>query len=279
KLQIELASARRGTGRLSRPWSKWWFSPRPIAAFDGGVGDSSTRKSRGLVTQDWRRPLDLAPIGRYQLHEIVTVPNDPALIAEFGTAYLLFEPLDGDAARAEASGRLALAIHAGAPGADGALRGTTGHLRVEQATLDTLLALTEHATEEIYLEVTHTDRAGPAAVSTSPPSDLALPEGAARRFRSQRATTDDRDDRDSTSTSSSSSSTSSSTSRDGGSEPWRAGGGKYAGAGSSGGWDDVVGTRAAMVAGAAVGAAATIASAAAAESSHPDSTQGSGTAY
>lgn len=275
ELQIELSTSRRGTGRLSRPWSTWWFSPRTIAAFDARVGDPPTRNSRGLVTQDWRRPLDLAPAGRYQLHEIVTVPSDPTLIAEFGTAYLLFEPIDGDAARAEASGRLALAIHAGAPGADGELRGTTGHLRVDQHTLDALLALTEHATEEIYLELTHADREGPAPASRSTPADVSLPEGTRRPFHPSRAVTDDRDDRDSGMTSSSSSSTS----RDGGSEPWRAGGGKYAGAGSSGGWDDVVGARSALVAGAVIGAAATIASAAAADGSHPDSTTGSGTAY
>jgi hypothetical protein len=273
-LTAQLPTDGHALGRLTRAWSTWWLSPRPIAA---ALPRGIDRDAR--VVTDWREPLNDVPSGRYELREIVVVPDAAELLSEFGRAYLLFEPLDGDAVAAEAHGRLALAVHAGIEGRDGHMRGTTGHLRVSDATLEELLELVDVATGPIYLDVERQDRDGPAPLSETPAAHLALPEGERRPFvpqssHSDSTTTRDEDD---------------SWRRDDGGrssgEPWRPGGGRFAGAGNAGSWDDLVAARPLAVAAAGASAATVVANSVEAsdrdESStvHADSTTGSPTAY
>lgn len=239
RLTVQLPTRPNSLGRLRRPWSLWWLAPRPISGsvtpIRGPVPGVLQRFPKGEASKgvsDWRCPGTDVPAGLYELREIVTVPPNTRLIAEFGAAYLLFEPLAGEAAEAEAYGRLALAVHGGTPGRDGRLRSTSGHLRVSDDTLAALLKLTERAAESILLEVVREDRAGPAAPSASPAVVLPLPNGVRRRFVPRdrdSAVSDDtwtrtrdpaRDDTPSVAV------------------PWRGLGGALGGAGSSGSWAD-----------------------------------------
>ena len=267
KIWVQLPERGNAAGRLWRPWSKWWFAPRTIAGWASTKPQGDTARTR-----DWRRPQNTIPAGRYALRSIVAVPDDDALRREFGRSYLLFEPVDGPAARAEASGRLALGLHAGELGKDQRVRPTSGHLRVEQATLDALLAKIAEATEEVMLQVVYSNRPVYGALSKTAGANVALPDGPQTRFRPQSVERSERDDRRNDSSSNSSSS-----SGDSG-DKWQPGGGRFGGGGSSGSWDEGAGGRAALAAGVVAGA--TVAGIAlAAEGSHSDATPNSGTAY
>ena len=99
------------------------------------------------------RPYGDPACGTYLLVATDRLAGAPeALRDEIGECQLLFEPSEGDAARAESGGRLLLALHGGRIGADNRLRPTAGGLRVRGHDLEMLLRVLS-SEEEWRLEV------------------------------------------------------------------------------------------------------------------------------
>ena len=102
--------------------------------------DEALARSHGNPARDVLRPYGDPACGTYLLIAIDRLAGAPeALRDEIGECQLLFEPSEGDAARAESSGRLMLALHGGHLGADNRLRASAGGLRVSGRDLETLL--------------------------------------------------------------------------------------------------------------------------------------------
>ena len=108
----------------------------PVAA----RADEALARRHGNPARDVMRPFGDPACGTYLLVATDRLAGAPeALRDEIGECQLLFEPSEGDAARAESGGRLLLALHGGRIGADNRLRATAGGLRVRGHDLEMLL--------------------------------------------------------------------------------------------------------------------------------------------
>ncbi len=102
--------------------------------------DEALAQRHGNPARDVLRPYGDPACGTYLLIAVDRLAGAPeALREEIGECQLLFEPSEGDAARAESGGRLMLALHGGRLGADLRLRASAGGLRVSGGDLETLL--------------------------------------------------------------------------------------------------------------------------------------------
>ena len=102
--------------------------------------DEALARGHDNPARDVLRPYGDPACGTYLLIAIDRLAGAPeALRDEIGECQLLFEPSEGDAARAESSGRLMLALHGGHLGADNRLRASAGGLRVSGHDLETVL--------------------------------------------------------------------------------------------------------------------------------------------
>jgi len=101
--------------------------------------DDALARGHGNPSRDVARPYGDPPCGTYVLIAIDSLAGAPeSLREEAGNWQLLFEPSEGDAARAESGGRLLLGLHGGRLGEDNRLRATAGGLRMSNSDLDTL---------------------------------------------------------------------------------------------------------------------------------------------
>src|SRR5258706_14343963 len=102
--------------------------------------DEALAQRHGNPARDVLRPYGDPACGTYLLIAVDRLAGAPeALRDEIGECQLLFEPSEGDAARAESGGRPMLALHGGRLGADLRLRASAGGLRVSGGDLETLL--------------------------------------------------------------------------------------------------------------------------------------------
>jgi hypothetical protein len=116
----------------------------PIAA----RADDALASRHGNPGHDALRPYGDPACGTYQLIAIDRLAGAPEVLRdELGDCQLLFEPSEGDAARAEAGGRLLLGLHGGRLGADSELRATAGGLRLRNDDLEKLLRAMAGITE------------------------------------------------------------------------------------------------------------------------------------
>jgi hypothetical protein len=101
--------------------------------------DDALARGHGNPSRDAARPYGDPPCGTYVLIAIDSLAAAPeSLREEIGNWQLLFEPSEGDAARAESGGRLLLGLHGGRLGEDNRLRATAGGLRMSNGDLETL---------------------------------------------------------------------------------------------------------------------------------------------
>ena len=108
----------------------------PVAA----RADEALSRSHGNAARDIMRPYGDPACGTYLLVATDRLAGAPETLRdEIGECQLLFEPSEGDAARAESGGRLLLALHGGRLGTDNRLRATAGGLRVRGHDLEMLL--------------------------------------------------------------------------------------------------------------------------------------------
>lgn len=95
-----------------------------------GMVDSAYAAQHNNPTRDPEHLGGVHPFGTYRvLHAIRYTPNDPDYHT-YGPAFLVLDPVDGEALSAKKNGRKGLAIHGGAQTDDGKLRPTYGCLRV-----------------------------------------------------------------------------------------------------------------------------------------------------
>jgi hypothetical protein len=242
-------------------------------------------QQHGNPTGDPLRPFGPVPRGDYSLVALAPTPADG--VAEYGAHLLAFEPQSGPALDAESFGRLVLLAYAGPSGRELRLRRTQGGLRLTVAMVNAIVSKLTPDTELLLrvegLSLTPPPwwafwRARPENVrplSVEPPRFLAPPldeatlaahalrNGRRRRLRRYDPATDTW--RDPTPTTSDS--TSASDTRPGGEHgtPLETGGGRFGGAGATGGWDAAPAQPPGVdSAGRIVGAAAAAAAAAAA---------------
>jgi hypothetical protein len=194
------------------------------------------------------RPCGHPPYGSYLLLRHASAPEGCGI--EYGSDVLLFEARDGSALEAESFGRLALLVYAGPAGRDARMRRTQGGVRLSKAMMGDIAArLGPDGDIDLRIGPLGADRAwwqfwkprhtvqlqplsSEAPHLVAPPLDelsvmAALLQGTQTR-RQQRGGWD-RDD-------GSRFDISASSSTDSGTEPFRGGGGEYAGAGATGSW-------------------------------------------
>ena len=151
-LIVTVPPGRRGCGSLlaSDPEGKDLLGGRISVA---ARADEALARSHGNPARDVMRPYGDPACGTYLLIATDRLAGAPeALRDEIGECQLLFEPSEGDAARAESGGRLMLALHGGRLGTDNRLRATAGGLRVSGRDLETLLRVLS-STDEWRLEL------------------------------------------------------------------------------------------------------------------------------
>lgn len=164
--------------------------------------DDALARSHGNPEHDVLRPYGDPACGTYLLVAIDSLADAPeALRKELGDYQLLFEPSEGDAARAEAGGRLLIGLHGGRIGNDNCLRATAGGLRVRDSDLERIVRAVS-GIEEWSLEVKEDmPRMLPSALSAEPAGVAVDPpvafSGAARRSTERRSGPSTRDDDDS----------------------------------------------------------------------------------
>lgn len=125
---------------LGRDGKEMLASPIMVAA----RADDALARRNGNPARDVMRPYGDPACGTYLLVAIDRLEGAPGpLREELGGCQLLFEPSEGDAAKAEAAGRLLLALHGGRPGADDRIRAGAGGLRVRDRDLEALLRALE----------------------------------------------------------------------------------------------------------------------------------------
>ncbi len=146
----------------------------PIAV--AARSDDALARGHGNPQHDVLRPYGDPACGSYLLIAIDRLAGAPeALRDELGECQLLFEPSEGDAARAEAGGRLLLGLHGGRLGSDQCLRATAGGLRVSNDDLQNLLR-TMSGSSEWRLEIREEGpKMLPSAVSAEPAGPAADP--------------------------------------------------------------------------------------------------------
>lgn len=186
------------------------------------------------------RPWGDACKGLYQLIGSVNVPED--CHAEYGPTLIALEPVGGEALDAEALGRLGIALYAGKPGADGALRRTQGGVRLAPDMMQIILRRLTDGDDLVLDIVAHSSgwwqfwrkkTALPPLSSEAPhfvdaPLDEATLLAEAMRngvSRKSRVSTPDEDDDRRTPDSAS-----------GGGDAFQGQGGTYGGGGASGSW-------------------------------------------
>jgi hypothetical protein len=104
--------------------------------------DEALARGHGNPARDVMRPYGDPACGTYLMIAIDRLAGASESVRdEIGECQLLFEPSEGDAARAESGGRLLLALHGGRMGADNRLRATAGGLRVRDRDLETLVGV------------------------------------------------------------------------------------------------------------------------------------------
>jgi hypothetical protein len=213
------------------------------------VPQSGLGQQHGNPTGDPRRPYGPVPRGAYALAALAPTPADA--VPEYGTHLLAFEPQSGPALEAESFGRLVLLAYAGPSGRDLTLRRTQGGLRLTVAMVNAIVSrLSPDA--ELQLRVEPLDltprpwwafwKPAPENVrplSPEPPRFLVPPldeaamtahvlrQGRRRRLRRYDPDTDRWID---PATSSDSTATAAGT-------PFESGGGRFGGAGATGGWE------------------------------------------
>ena len=102
--------------------------------------DDALARGHGNPSHDVLRPYGDPPCGTYLLIAVDSLAGAPeSLRQEIGDCQILFEPSEGDAARAEAGGRLLLSLHGGRIGRDDCLRATAGGLRVRDRDLENVV--------------------------------------------------------------------------------------------------------------------------------------------
>ena len=169
----------------------------PVAA----RADDGLASRHGNPGHDVLRPYGDPPYGTYQLIAIDRLSGAPDVLRdELGSCQLLFEPSEGDAAKAEAGGRLLLALHGGRLGADHELRATGGGLRVRDDDLQKLLSAMSDIAEWSLEIREESPRMLPSPLSSDPAGAVADPpipfsEEARRAIerRGSRASTSDDD--------------------------------------------------------------------------------------
>ena len=131
--------------------------------------DDALARAHGNPEHDVLRPYGDPPCGTYLLVAIDSLASAPdALRKELGDYQLLFEPSEGDAARAEAGGRLLIGLHGGRIGNDNCLRKTAGGLRVRDSDLERVVRAVS-GIEEWSLEIKEDmPRMLPSALSAEP---------------------------------------------------------------------------------------------------------------
>ena len=240
-------------------------------------------QQHGNPTGDPLRPFGPVPRGDYSLVALAPTPADG--VAEYGAHLLAFEPQSGPALDAESFGRLVLLAYAGPSGRELRLRRTQGGLRltvamvnaiVSKLTPDTDLLLRVEGSLSRHRRGGPSGEHGPRTSGRCPTSHRASWYRRSTKKRWPRTpsgtagagtcvgTIPTRDTwRDPTP----GGSTSASDTRPGGERgtPFETGGGRFGGAGATGGWDaDPARPPGVDSAGRIVGAAATAAAAAAA---------------
>jgi hypothetical protein len=110
-----------------------------VVAEGHGCGSIDARIAKRLKnpSRDPLRPGGHTPSGRYEMRAHGSTPEDAR--AEYGNTLLLFEPVDGDALRAQSYGRLALLVYAGNPGRDMHMKRTQGGVRIDASIMTVLL--------------------------------------------------------------------------------------------------------------------------------------------
>lgn len=107
-----------------------------------GNGDHATAIAHGNSTDDPTRLYGDHPDGDYKVVQVrfYDIPHP-----SYGSAFLLLDPVDGDALTAKNNGRTGLALHAGPLLDDGSLRATHGCNRVDDHPIILLAQLAQQA--------------------------------------------------------------------------------------------------------------------------------------
>jgi hypothetical protein len=144
-LRVPPARDRTATATLSDGLRTLW-SDRAVASVAPEVAGP-----RGNPGGDPLRRFGPPPFGTYGLVGLAPTPAEGE--GEYGSHLLAFEPRSGPALQAESLGRLLLLAYAGPPGGDGLMRRTQGGLRLMPAMMRTLVARLAPDTElELALE-------------------------------------------------------------------------------------------------------------------------------
>jgi hypothetical protein len=203
----------------------------------------------GNPTADPLRPFGPVPHGDYSLAALAPTPAEA--VAEYGSHLLAFEPQSGPALEAESFGRLVLLAYSGPFGRELRLRRTQGGLRLTVAMVNAIVSRLTPDTD-LHLRVEPLSLTRPPwwafwrprplnvrPLSTDPPllvtpplDEAAMAEYVLRHGRRRRLRRYDPD----TETWRDPSPTTSSDSSPGGAT-FEAGGGRFGGAGATGGWD------------------------------------------
>jgi hypothetical protein len=189
-LVIKVPPGRQGSGTLlAFDSSGRQLLRSPIQV--GARADDALARRHGNPARDAMRPYGDPACGSYLLIAIDPLSGAPERLRdELGECQLLFEPSEGDAARAESAGRLLLALHGGRLGGDRRLRAAAGGLRVSNPDLQELLQVLS-GTEQWCLELSEAPGLPSGALSNEPAgisADPPMPFSAeARRALERRA--------------------------------------------------------------------------------------------
>jgi hypothetical protein len=136
--------------------------------------DDALARGHGNPSRDAMRPYGDPPCGTYLLVAIDSLAGAPEVLREeTGDWQVLFEPSEGDAARAEAGGRLLLGLHGGRLGGDNRLRASAGGIRMSNGDLETLRKVLS-SQQEWRLEVREEKPKMLAALLSSEPAGAAV---------------------------------------------------------------------------------------------------------
>jgi len=214
-------------------------------------------QQHGNPTGDPLRPFGPVPRGDYSLVALAPTPADG--VPEYGSHLFAFEPQSGPALEAESFGRLVLLAYGGPSGRELQLRRTQGGLRLTVAMVNAIVSRLP-ADADLHLRVEPLSLTPPPwwafwrprpenvrPLSAEPPRFLAPPLDEAtlaghalrtgRRRRLRRYDPDTDTWRDPTPMSSGSTSASDTRPEGERGTPFESGGGRFGGAGATGGWD------------------------------------------
>ena len=235
KIRLEVDAARSRLGRLVILDGAHRYGPFDACA----TADDEAARAAGNAARDALRPGGPAPLGTYAMKNLVAVDDERR--HDLGDTAVMFEPRSGDARRAESLGRLVLALHGGALGADGRMRPTSAGVRLGADALARVVAAVR-SNADVELEIVEV----PLSIWDWLFFWRRRPS---RGYVGDSSTRSSRDDDDWGSSTSSSSSSSTSSRGD----SFSGGGGSFGGAGASGSWSGA--STGAVAAGAALGVA------------------------